>query len=212
MEKIIVFGASGATGSQFVQQALESGHEVTAIIRDPARFSRPDHPNLIIHKGDVMQPESFAGAMKDKDAVISALGNRSTKPTRLYSTGMKNIIAAMQVNNIQRIICLSAGALDTNPKMGLLIRLLTKLVLQRILREPYADMRFMEAEIRHTNLDYTIIRPPMLRHKPMKGKYRVAVNGHLARPFSIARADLAHYMLHHIADSGIFRSTVEISY
>lgn len=211
MNKIIVFGASGATGSLFVKQALEAGYEITALVRNPAAFTL-EHSNLVIIQGDVMEKETFAKAMEGKDAVISALGNRSTKPTTLYSTGMKNIIASMQENGVKRIICITAGALYTNPKMGFFIRLLTKVVLQRILKEPYADMRLMEKEIQQTNLDYTIMRPPMLKDKPMKAKYRTAVNGHITRPFSIARADVAHYMLNHLDDRQTFKSIVEVSY
>jgi putative NADH-flavin reductase len=211
MKKLIVFGASGATGLQFVKQGLEAGYAITAIVRNPAALAL-EHTELTVIRGDVMQKETFAAAMKGKDAVVSALGNRSTKPTTLYSTGMKNIMEAMQANGVKRIICISAGALDTNPKMGFFIRLLTKAVLQRILKEPYADMRLMEKEIRQTDLDYTIMRPPMLKDKPPKRKYRIAVNGHITRPFSIARADLAHYMVNHVDDSQTFKSIVEISY
>lgn len=159
-----------------------------------------------------MLPESFAATMKGKDAVISVLGNRSTKPTILYSKGIENIINEMQKNNVQRLLCVSAGALYTNSKMGLFIRLLTKVVLQRILKGIYADMRLMEKEIQQTNLDYTIVRPPMLKDKPSKGKYRVSINEHLTKPFSIARADLAHFMVNHIDDNKTFKSIVEVSY
>jgi len=217
MKKIIVFGASGATGSAVVKQALEAGHKVTAVVRNPDGFASAGltstyHPNLIISQGDVMQPASFAGAMSGQDVVISALGSRSAKATTLYSTGIKNIIASMQENKVKRIICFSASALYTNPKMGLLVRLITTLILQRILKGPYADLRLMETTVQQSQLDYTIIRPPRLTNKPMKGKYRDAVNEHLGKAFVIARADLAHYMLNHMEDSLTFRSIVEIAY
>jgi putative NADH-flavin reductase len=211
MKKIIVFGASGATGLQVVQHALEAGHRVTAIVRNPTAFLL-QHPKLFVVKGDVMVRETFSSAAHGQDIVISTLGSRGEKPVTVYSTGIKNIISTMQEHKIQRIVCLSAGALYTNARMGLFIRLVTKLVLQRILKEPYADMRLMETIIQGTNLDYTIIRPPRLTNKAMTRKYRSVVNDHLVRPFSIARADLAHYILNLMDDSRTFRSIAEISY
>ncbi|HZE82982.1 MAG TPA: SDR family oxidoreductase [Puia sp.] len=211
MPKIIVFGASGATGLPFVRQALAAGHEVTAIVRNPATFDLPSHPHLFVCKGDVMQLESFTGFMKEKDVVISMLGSRDTKPTTLYSTGMRNIIASMRENNVRRIFSLSAGAIYINAKMGLFVRVVAS-VLQQILKNPFSDMRVMETEIQQSGLDYTIVRPPRLKNTPLRGKYRIAVNDHLARPSSIARADLAHYILNHIGDGRTFPSIVEVSY
>lgn len=211
MKKIIVFGASGATGSQVVAQALEAGHTVTAVVRNPTTFLM-QHPKLFVIKGDVMMRETFSNVVHGQDIVISAIGSRNTKPTTLYSAGIKNIISTMQEHKIQRIICLSAGALYTNPQMGLFIRLLTRLVLQPILKEPYADMRLMETILQESALDYTIIRPPRLTNKPLTRKYRSVINDHLTRPFSITRADLAHYILNHLDDSRTFQSIAEISY
>ena len=150
--------------------------------------------------------------MKGKDIVISAIGNRSTKPTTVYSAGIHNILHAMQVQGINRFIGITAGALDTNPAMGFFIRLLTRLVLQKILREPYADMRRMETTLFHSGTDFMILRPARLTDKPLTGKYRVAVNGHIKVPFSIARADLAHYITTHLEDPQTFQSIVEIAY
>jgi len=214
MKKIIIFGASGGTGMEVVKQALEAGYRLTAVVRDPSTFSYTGlhSSSLKTIKGDVLDLSSFADAMAGQDAVISALGSRGIKPTRLYSKGISNILSAMSRHNITRIVCISAGALDINPKMGLFVRLLTRFVLQPILKEPYADLRLMEKEIQQAGSGYTIVRPPMLKDKKITGKYRVAVNDHIVRPFSIARADLAHFIVNHISDTETYRSIVEISY
>jgi putative NADH-flavin reductase len=36
--KLVVFGATGATGTELVKQGLELGHEITAIVRTPENF------------------------------------------------------------------------------------------------------------------------------------------------------------------------------
>ena len=212
MKKIIVFGATGGTGKEAAKQALDEGYEVTAVVRNPSGFDL-QHQHLRIIKGDVLQPSTFEAEIAGKEAVISCLGTGSnTKPTTIYSEGIKNIISAMNEAQVKRIVCISAGALYTNEEMGFFIRLLTKLVLQRILRNIYSDMRLMEAEIETSALDWTIIRPPMLKNKPPTGKYRVAVNSHIRRPFSISRADLAQYMLSIIENPQTYKAKVEVAY
>jgi hypothetical protein len=96
--------------------------------------------------------------------------------------------------------------------MGFFIRVLTKLVLQKILKEMYADMRLMELIVEKSKLDWTIVRPPMLKDKPFTGSYRTAITGHIKRPFSIARADLADFMLNILGDSKTFGAKAELSY
>jgi putative NADH-flavin reductase len=211
MKKMIVFGASGGTGIEIVKLSLAAGHEVTAVVRSPDAFILRDS-RLTVIKGDVLDPSSFVGAMKGKDIVVSAIGNRSTKPTTVYSAGIHNILHAMQVQGIKRFIGITAGALDTNAAMGFFIRTLTKLVLQKILKEPYADMRLMESKLFQSGTNYMIMRPAMLKDKRLTGKYRVAVNGHIKVPFSIARADLAHFITTHLDDHRTFKSIVEIAY
>jgi hypothetical protein len=60
-----------------------------------------------------------------------------------------------------------------------------------MLRDAYDDMGCMEALIKGSGLEWTIIRAPMLTDKPRTGRYQVARNKHLSRGASIARADLA---------------------
>ncbi len=212
MKKIIVFGATGGTGKQVVKQALENGYHLTVIVRNPVAFDM-QHSQLEIINGDVLQSPTFENELEGRDAVISCLGTgKSTKPTTVYSTGIENIISAMNKASIKRLICISAGALYTNKEMGFFIRTLTKLVLQKILKEPYADMRLMETKVEKSRLDWTILRPARLTNKSFTGKYRVAVNSHNKRPFSISRADLAEYMLNSIDTPQTFKAKVEIAY
>lgn len=212
MKKIIVFGATGGTGKEVVKQALEKGYEVTAIVRNLSAFDLL-HPCLKTIKGDVLQSSTYEKEIKGKEAVISCIGTgTSTKPTIIYSEGIQNIISAMNKTEVKRLVCISAGALYTNKEMGFFIRALTTVVLQRILKAPYTDMRLMETKVENSNLDWTILRPARLTNKRMTGKYRVAIHSHIKRPFSIARTDLARYMLSSIENSKTFRTKIEIAY
>ncbi|KAG4069349.1 hypothetical protein HA402_012202 [Bradysia odoriphaga] len=212
MKKLIVFGATGGSGKEVVRQALDRGYEVTAVVRQPSLFNM-QHTRLAIIQGDVLQPSTFEKNMQGMDAVISCLGvGRSRKPTSLYSAGTEHIISDMNTAGVPRFICISAGALYVNRQMGFFIRLLTRVVLQPLLREMYADMRLMEAAVEDSNVHWTIVRPPMLTDKPFTGVYRTAMNDHIKSPFSIGRADLADFMLNIIGDTEAFGAKAELSY
>jgi putative NADH-flavin reductase len=209
--KLLLFGATRNTGYHFMKQALEAGHLVTVIIRTTSSFEFT-HPNLKIVQGDALRLNTFENEVAGKDAVISSLGtNEFKEPTTLFSEGVGNMMAAMKKAGVKRIICVSAMALDTNPNTGIFLTLASK-VIQRVLKHPYADLRIMEAEMKNSGLDWTIVRPPQLKDKPVTGKYRIATGEHLVRPFSISRADVAHYILGHLQDSATNQKTVEVAY
>lgn len=208
--RLIVFGATGGTGKHFVQQALDAGHIVTVVVRNPGSFNISHH-NLDIVKADVLQLESFESAMKEQDAVVSSLGTRNTKNVVVYSKGINNIIAAMQRYNVQRVLTITAVPVENNPRLSFLYKILTKL-LQFFLKDLYADMLRMEQQIKAINFCWTIVRPPKLTNGMLKNKYRFAINEWLAKCTSISRADLAHFMLAHISDTSTYKSIIEISY
>jgi putative NADH-flavin reductase len=212
MKNIILFGATGGSGKQVVTQALERGYAVTAVIRNPASLAI-HHSNLKVTRGDVLQSISFEKEIIGKDVVISCLGTgKDLKPTTIYSRGMENIISAMKNAGVGRLVCISAGALYTNKEMGIFVRALSKIVLQKILKNLYDDMRLMETLVEASGLDWTIVRPARLVNKPRTGNYRTAIQSHLRRPWRIARADLADFMLSSIENKKTFKTKVEIAY
>jgi putative NADH-flavin reductase len=99
--KILVFGASGGTGRQIVEQALGQGHFVTAFARDPAKI-RTAHDNLRVVRGDISRYDSVEPAVAGQDAVLSALGARLPVRTVLL------IIVACQI--VRRLVPLPAPA------------------------------------------------------------------------------------------------------
>jgi len=211
MKNIIVFGASGGTGLEVVEQALEAGHQVTAILRQPDIFPIR-HEHLRILKGDVLQPLTYENAFFGIDVVISCLGSRNREPTTVYSEGIANIMNAMQKLNVTRIICLSAGAVVVPPNASFIMKIIIKNILQRLFKYSYDDMLKMEDLLNDSDLNWTVIRPPRLLNGEKTGKYRTMMNGFLPKMSSLTRSDLAHYIIHHLEDEKTFKNKVEISY
>ncbi|MBO0652231.1 NAD(P)H-binding protein [Streptomyces triculaminicus] len=73
MAKIALFGATGTIGSRVLREALDRGHQVTAVVRDPAKVTE-QHPNLTVTTGDVLDPASVTEAARGRDVVVSAVG------------------------------------------------------------------------------------------------------------------------------------------
>ncbi|MEV0604020.1 NAD(P)H-binding protein [Streptomyces sp. NPDC050315] len=73
MSKIALFGANGTIGSRVLDEALARGHEVTAVVRDPAKITKT-HPKLTVTTGDVLDPAAVAAAAEGQDVLISAVG------------------------------------------------------------------------------------------------------------------------------------------
>jgi putative NADH-flavin reductase len=209
--KLTIFGATGATGTSMTEQALAAGHEVTAVVRDAARLGVPAHPRLRVVTADVMDPASIAPALEGADAVISAIGPRGTGPTTVIQDSVRSIIAAMEKTGARRFVQVS-GSVVADEGESLYMRYLVKPVARRtFLRDVCADMRAGEQEIRRSDLDWTILRPPALTAKPATGTYRTAIDRGLPHGFQVSRPDLAACMLALLDDSATVHRHVAIA-
>jgi putative NADH-flavin reductase len=192
--KLTIFGATGATGTSLVQQALAAGHDVTAVVRDPARLAIPAHQRLRVVTADVLDPAAISPTVDGADAVISAVGPGTGASTlRQYST--RSIIEAMQKTRARRLLIVSGSVVADEGESPFMRYLLKPLARRTFLRHVCADMRRAENEVHDSNLDWTIMRPPSLTGKPARGTYRTATDRNLPHGFSISRADLAACML-----------------
>jgi len=216
--KLVIFGATGGTGSCLVEQAVAAGHEVTAVVRDPGRLAVTDRlgaagrQRLRIVTADVMDPAMITPVVAGADAVLSALGPHGNGPTTISQDSVRSIIQAMQKSGIRRLLTVS-GSVVTDAGEGPFMRYLAKpLVRRTALRHVCADMRRAEEEVRESDLDWTIMRPPRLTGKAATGTYRTAVDRNLPRGYTVSRADLAACMLTLLADAATVRRHVCIAY
>jgi len=204
--KLIVFGSTGGIGRQVVAQALDAGHQVTAVARHPEMLTI-QHERLRVVRGDALELGSFQQALTGQDVVVSALGILTKEPTVFYSSSMNNIMEAMHVVGLRRLLCVSAGATDP----GGWQRWIVKPILWRMHGEMYIDLLRMEDAVKASDLDWTIMRPPRLMDEPRAGRYRIAINKHLTFGVSIPRGDVADFIVTHLADPITYRTTVEIA-
>ena len=209
--KLTIFGATGATGTDLTSQALAAGHEVTAVVRDPARLAVPAQPRLRTVTADVMDPTSIIPVIAGADAVISAVGPRGTGPTTVIRDSVHSIIQAMGKTGTRRLLQVSGSVVADEGESPYLRYLLKPLARRTFLRHVCADMRHAEDEIRDSNLDWTIFRPPALTSKAATGTYRTAIDRNLPHGFTVSRADLAACMLARLDDPAVIHRHVSIA-
>lgn len=211
--RLTVFGATGGTGVELVRQALEEGNDVTAVVRDPARLTVPAHERLRVVTADVTDPVAIAPAVEGADAVVSSLGHRGGGPATICEDGTRAIIEAMGKQGVRRLLVVSAAGLAADRGDGLLVRYVVKpLILQPLLKNGFADKRRCEDEVRASDLDWTIVRPPRLTGKEATGRYRTATDLGLRGGRTISRADLAAGLLGLLADDSAVHHHVSIAY
>ncbi|HVW41965.1 MAG TPA: NAD(P)H-binding protein [Amycolatopsis sp.] len=208
--KLTVFGATGGTGVEVVRQALEWGHQVTAVVRDPARLNVPAHARLDVVTADVLDPAAIEPAISGREAVISALGPRGRGPTTICRDGTRAIMDGMRSAGVRRLVVVSNSGMHTDGD-GFFTRRLVKPVLIRILRQGYDDMRVMEERVAASGLEWTIVRPPRLTVRPHTGRIASATHGNVRGSFTIGRPDLADYLLRVAADDSLIGTSVSVA-
>jgi nucleoside-diphosphate-sugar epimerase len=203
--KIIVFGASGATGKEFVKLSLEANHHVTGFVRDPAKLTI-QHPNLKVIVGDALQRNDVISAVANHDALVSCLAAPGLGASTTLSDMTTNLIAGMHKNQMERILYLaSAGIHNEIPGFaGWMVKL--------ILRNVLADHSRAVALLGSSDLMWTVARPMKLTNTPLTEKYRADITGIPKGGRKISRSDVAHFLLRTLTDNSYIEQTVGLAY
>jgi putative NADH-flavin reductase len=208
--RTVVFGATGPTGRRLTEQALAAGYQVTAVTRRPDGIS--PQPGLSVVTADVTDPDAVARAVAGSDAVLSSLGSRlSRKPITVYSQGNANVVAAMHRFGVKRLITISSSVMDPSWRPSgefFFNNVMDPLVNRRLGRTAHEDMRRMEALVRDSDLEWTIVRPAGLFDHPDVTAYQVREN--VADGLFTARADLAASMVAQLADDRFVRRAMAV--
>lgn len=117
--RVVVLGASGDTGKPLVRQAIERGHEVTAVVRDPSRMAA--QPGLAVVSADVFDANSLCGVFQDHDAVVSTLGfnkKDGNEKMTLFTDSMRAILDGMARAQVKRLVTISAWYTDPANRDG----------------------------------------------------------------------------------------------
>jgi uncharacterized protein YbjT (DUF2867 family) len=207
---ITVLGATGGTGRHVVAQALDAGHRVTAVVRDPARLAVPPQEGLTVATTRLDDRAAVLQAVADADAVVDALGVHTSGPTTFRADTARLVTSAMRDAGVRRLVVLSASGAHSDGDSAP-VRLLVKPVLGWFLRHHFADMLAMEEVVRASGLDWTIVLPPMLTDRPATGRIRRRVGGNVRGSYTMTRADLATAVLQAVTDDAVRGAALSVA-
>ncbi|CAF1315585.1 unnamed protein product [Adineta ricciae] len=213
---IVVLGATGNTGLQLVEQALERNYKVTALVRSPEKLAHLQHKHLEVIKCDLMNPLDLTAHMEGRIAVLSALGQPGLQISAMtfYEDSMKSVVTAMRNAKIKRLICVTAFYTKYQPeKYPFKFKLIIRPMIGRHLDSMYVMEEFLEKECQ--DLDYTIVRPPrLLDDRMIEKEVKVNENEYFFPDQSTAnripRANVARFMLDILKDEKYLRQAVAI--
>lgn len=195
--RITVFGAAGSVGSQVVAEALSRGHEVTAVVRDAARFGQLP-AGAKAATGNAANRDDVARLSAGQDLVISATRPAPGRESELAETA-RALLAGVAQAGVRLLLVGGAGGL-TVPGAP------TKLVIDdpRFVADawrPIAQACVDQLQVcrADTNADWTYLSPPaILAPGERTGAYRLGGDEILvdsAGKSSISIADLAVALL-----------------
>lgn len=209
--RLTIFAATGGVGRQVLAQALEAGHQVTAVVRNPLRMPEgaSANPAVRVVAMDMSDPKTalLESAVAGSHAVLSCIGPHSNANAGIAARATRGIVGAMRAAEVGRIVAISASPVSTEPSPGrpdppkhdpgdtFFARYFGERIAKTMFGKVYADLAVMEDELRESGLDWTVLRPPKLTNKPLTGRYRTAIGRNIRGGMFVSRADVAHLML-----------------
>jgi len=191
--KILVLGATGGTGRLIVKEALARGFSVRVLARSTAKASGLEGAEVFI--GDARDEAVLRNALEGRDAVVSALGTPVSpfKEVALLSSATSALVNAMKAAGASRLVCITGiGAGDSAGHGGFVF---DRLILPALLHKVYADKNRQEAIVRDSGLDWVLVRPSVLNDKPPRNEIRALTDLSGFHGGTIARADVANFVL-----------------
>ena len=222
--KLAIIAATGGVGQQLLRQALGAGHDVTAVVRNPAKLPAAlGEARIVTADMGGPEPAALEAAIAGTDAVVSGLGPASNSSAGIATRRTGAIVSAMHATGVRRLVVISAAPVGTvpspgrpappkhDPGDGFFMRHVLSHIANARLGKVFADLAQMEDILARSGLDWTVVRPPQLTGKPLTGTYRTAYGQNLKGGLSVPRADVAHLMLAVLGQPGTIHQPIGIA-
>ena len=200
--KITLFGATGSLGSQLLQQSLQAGHEVTALVRSPQKLPAQLRERIQVIEGDALLAADVERALPEgTEAILFAIGvDEKTSPADLCTDVTRHILEVMRRRGVPRLVWCGGGsnlrAQDQVTLGARFVRWYAELFLKHRHGDKERQFELLDA---NTDLCWLGVRPLQMKEGPLTGTYRLGYNA-FSGLSSISFADCAHAMLGMLRD------------
>lgn len=213
--KIALIGASGFVGASVLNEALNRGHEVTAIVRHPEKIT-VENDRLNLQPGDVQQADEAAALVAGHDAVISAFNPGWDNPN-IYNdslAGLQSIQSGTKQAGVKRLLVVGgAGSLEVAPGVQLVD---TPQFPEAWKAGALAARDYLTILRKETELDWTFLSPAILLEPGERtGKFRIGTEQPVfdaAGNSKISVNDLAVALLDELENSQFIRQRFTVGY
>lgn len=214
--KILIVGASGATGMRLLEELLNRGHDVKAIVRSPDRF--PDnlrnHATLDLIQESVLElsDKELELHVAGCDAIASCLGHNLTfkglfgKPRRLVTDATRRLCMAIKANDpaaFTKYVLMSTVA-NRNRDLNEPIPFAQKIMIGmlRLLLPPQADneqaAEYLRTVIGQNDkaIEWAAVRPSSLIDEDKASEIEIypSPTRSIFKDGKISRIDVGHFM------------------
>jgi uncharacterized protein YbjT (DUF2867 family) len=196
--KVLILGATGGTGREIVREARAQGHQAVALVRSKTKAGDIAGAELV--EGDARDERALARALEGCSGVISALGTAMSpfREVTLLSVATRALVTAMEAQNVRRLVCITGlGAGDSRGHGGVLF---DTLIFPLLLRKVYDDKNRQEDAVRGSKLDWVLVRPVVLNDKPARGAVRALTDLSAIHGGTVARGDVAKFVVQQLTD------------
>jgi hypothetical protein len=219
---IVIYGATGEVGSHVLHEALERGHRVTAVSRNPARVEL-QHPNLSVVKGNLLDRASVAGSVIGKDVVIlsvrGVIGDAGTPASALQFMAAETLVDVLfpMGDSAPRLIHVGgSGSLEVEPGV-LFAAKLPKILLPKNLEvEILGQILALEFYRKVDDVNWTYVTPPKnFTNGPRTGVFRIGGDRALEDSRGrtrVARADFAVALIDEAEQAMYPRQRISVAY
>ena len=219
---IVIYGATGEVGSNAVREALERGHHVFAVSRNPANIEM-QHANLSVVKGDLLDEESVARTVAGKDIVIlsvrGVIGDSGTPDSALQFIAAETLVDVLfrMGDSAPRLIHVGgSGSLEVEPGVLFAEQLPTILLPKNLEVEILGQILALEFYNKVDDVTWTYITPPMnFTNGPRTGVFRIggdqAMEDDRGR-CRLSRADFAVALIDEAEQARYPRKRISVAY
>ena len=190
MSRIAILGATGVLGDQLVGRALELGHYVNALARDPRKVKRQNE-RLTVIKGNAETGEGLDALVERCQYVICAIGSLLPVMEKVVTQVLKQL---EPMKRLQRFVLVSRLGTGESLQQATKVSGPIQSRLPVLLMPVFRDINVAEGLVRNSKLPYTIIRATRLTDDPATDNVSM-VGPTDPPPHRIGRADLARFVV-----------------
>ena len=189
--KVALYGATGKSGSRILKELVSRGHQVIAIVRNPAKLSQPS-PGVLITQDDLSDSKKIAAAINGAEAVISAYAPPQDDVDAIVGVTQRQVEALNHGSKVRLIVVGGAGGLNVAPGVTL--------VDSGYLPEPYLPIAKAHVKalnvLRASTIDWTYLAPAAYFEPGQRtGKFRLGTDELIANERQESRISMEDYAI-----------------